>query len=82
MCRPRPEVSLAIVVYLGGEAEKAAVRAGVGFFSSTGQTVLLVGTLQRVHGSVLQVGGLLHNLGIKNQVWGRWEGEHNKGSGS
>lgn len=69
---PRPEVRLAFVVDLGGEAEKAAVGAGVGVVSATGQTVFLLGALQNVHGSVLQVGGLLHHLGIKDQVWGRW----------
>ncbi len=56
---------------LGGEAEKAAVGGGVGFVSTAGQAVLLLGTLQRVHGSVLQVGGLLHNLGTEDKVWGR-----------
>lgn len=69
---PRPEVRLAVVVDLGGEAEKAAVGAGVGVVSATGQTVFLLGALQNVHGSVLQVGGLLHHLGVKDQVWGRW----------
>lgn len=64
---------------LGGEAEKAAVGARVGFVSTTGQTVLLLGALQHIHGSVLQVGGLFHNLGIEDQVWGRWDVESNKG---
>lgn len=76
--RPWPEVCLAIVVDLGGEAQKAAVGAGVGVVSTTGQTVLLLGTLQNIHGSVLQVGGLLHYLGIEDQIWGRCEGESNK----
>lgn len=58
---------------LGGEAEKAAVGVGVSIVSTTGQTVLLMGALQHVHGSVLQVGGLLHYLSIEDQVWGSWE---------
>lgn len=73
VCCPWSEVCLAVVVDLGGEAEKAAVGAGVGFVSTTGQTVFLMGTLQHVHGSVLQVGGLLHRLGIEDQVRGRWK---------
>lgn len=71
--RPRPKVWLTVVVDLGGEAEKATVGAGVSIVSATGQTVLLVGTLQHVHGSVLQVGGLFHYLSIEDQVWGSWE---------
>ena len=70
--RPRPEVWQAVVVDLGGEAEEAAVGGGVGFVCTGGKTVLLLGTLQRVHGPVLQVGGLLHNLSIEDQVWSRW----------
>lgn len=75
----RPKVRLAVVVDLGGEAEKASVGVGVGFFGAGGQTVLLLGALQRVQGSVLQVGGLLHNLSIEDQVWGRWAGKIIKG---
>lgn len=75
VCRPRPEVGLAVVVDLGGEAEEPSVGAGVRCVGTFGQTVLLVGTLQRVHGSVLQVGGLLHSLGTQDQVRGHWEGE-------
>ena len=65
-----PEVGLAVVVDLGGEAQQAADGALVGGVGRAGQAVLLVGTLQRVHGPVLQVRGLLHHLGIQNQVWG------------
>lgn len=72
-----PEVRLAVVVDLGGEAEEAAVGAGVGVVSAAGETVLLMGTLQSVHGPVLQVGGLLHSLRAENQVRGRWEGDFN-----
>ena len=72
--RPRSEVCLAVVVDLGGEAEQAAVRAGICCVSAAGQTVLLLGTLQHVHGSVLQVGGLLHSLGTEHQVRGHWGG--------
>lgn len=66
---------------LGGEAEKAAVGAGVGFVRAGGQTVFLVGTLQCIHGPVLQVGGLFYNLSIEDQVWGRWEVESKEHSG-
>lgn len=78
VCCAWPEVRLAVVVDLGGEAEKAAVGAGVGFVGAAGQTVFLVGTLQCVHGPVLQVGGLLYNLSTEDQVRGRWEGENGK----
>ncbi len=81
VCRPWPEVWLAVIVDLGGEAEKSAVGAGVGFVGTTGQAVLLHGTLQHIHGSVLQVGGLLHSLGIEDQIWGRWEGESKREDG-
>lgn len=76
---PRPEVRLAVVVDLRGEAEEAAVGAGVGRVGAAGQAVLLLGTLQHVHGPVLQVGGLLHHLGVQDQVWGRWRGEEGRG---
>jgi len=68
----RPEVGAAVVVYLGGEAQQPAVGGGVGGGGAAGQTVLLLGTRQRVHGPVLQVGGLLHHLGVQHEVWGRW----------
>lgn len=70
--RPWPEVCLSVVLDLGGETEQAAVGAGVGAVGTFGQALLLQGTLQHVHGSVLQVGGLLNNLGIENQIWGSW----------
>lgn len=73
--RPRPEVRHAVVVDLRGEAQEAAVGAGVGGVGAAGQTVLLLGALQHVHGPVLQVGGLLHHLGVQDQVWGRWREE-------
>lgn len=75
--RPRPEVRHAVVVDLRGEAQEAAVGAGVCGVGAAGQTVLLLGALQHVHGPVLQVGGLLHHLGVQDQVWGRWGGEMN-----
>lgn len=63
------EVGLAVVVDLGGEAEKATVaRGGVGVGGGGRETVLLHGTLQQEHGPVLQVGSLLHNLSVKHQV--------------
>lgn len=69
---PWPEVGLAVVLDLGGEAEEAAVGAGVGAVCASGQALLLQSALQHVHGSVLQVGGLLNKLGIENQIWGSW----------
>lgn len=48
------EVGLAVVVDLGGEAEKATVaRGGVGVGGGGRETVLLHGTLQQEHGPVL-----------------------------
>lgn len=79
MSCPRPEVRLSVVVDLGGEAEEAAEGAGVGFHGGGGETVLLCGALQRIHGPVLQVGGLLYNLSVEDQVWSRWEGERQEG---
>lgn len=72
---PWPEICLPVVLDLRGEAEKAAVGAGVGGVSAFGQALLLQSTLQHVHGSVLQVGGLLNKLGIENQIWGSWEAD-------
>lgn len=71
MRRPRLEVRQAVVVDLGGEAQEAAVGGGVGFGRGAGQTVFLHGTLQGVQRPVLQVGGLLHDRSVENQVWGR-----------
>lgn len=71
--RPRPEICLPVVLDLRGESEEAAVGAGVGVVGALGQALLLQGTLQHVHGSVLQVGGLFNNLGIQNQIWGTWD---------
>lgn len=73
--RPWPEICLPVVLDLGGEAEKTAVGAGVGVVGTFGQALLLQGTLQHVHGSVLQVGGLFNKLGIENQVWGSWDAD-------
>lgn len=73
--RPWPEVCLSVVLDLGGETEQAAVGAGVGVVGTFGQALLLQGTLQHVHGSVLQVGGLFNNLGIENQIWGSWDAD-------
>lgn len=74
VARPGPEVRSAIVVDLGGETQEAAVGGGAGRGSAAGQTVLLMGTLKRVHGPVLQIGCLLHHRGIQDQVWGSWVG--------
>lgn len=77
-CCPWSKIWLTIVLYLGGETEEATVGAGVGFVSTAGQTAFLVGALQRVHGPILQVGGLFNNCSTKNQVWGRWQVENIK----
>lgn len=73
--RPRPEIRLPVVLDLGGEAEQAAVGTGVGVVCAFGQALFLQGTLQHVHGSVLQVGGLLNKLGIEDQIWGSWDAD-------
>lgn len=71
------EVGLAVVVDLGGEAQEPPVAGGgVGLGGRGGEAVLLHGTLQHEHGPVLQVGALLHNLCVEDQVWGGWEGRH------
>lgn len=68
LSEPRSEVRLAVVMDLGGEAEEATVRAMISGVGRAGQTVLLVGTLQRIHRPVLQVGGLFNDLCVQNQV--------------
>lgn len=69
---PGPEIGLPVVLDLGGEAEEAAVGAGVGGVGASWQALLLQSALQHVHGSVLQVGGLFNKLGIENQIWRSW----------
>lgn len=64
-----PEVGLAVVVDLGGEAQEAAVGVGRDGAGRGGQAVLLVGALEHKHGPVLHVGGLLHHLRVQHQVW-------------
>lgn len=70
-----PEVGLAVVVDLRGEAQQAAVGVSWRLAGVGGQTVLLVGTLQHEHRPVLHVGGLLHRLRVQHQVRSRcgWE---------
>lgn len=71
-----PEVGLAIVVDLGGEAQQPPVaRGGVGLGSRGREAVLLHGALQYEHGPVLQVGALLDNLRIEDQVRGGCGGQ-------
>lgn len=66
-----PEVGLAVVVDLRGEAQQAPVARGQrGVVGRAGQAVLLQGTLQQEHGPVLQVGRLLHQLRVQHQVRG------------
>ncbi|TNN75270.1 hypothetical protein EYF80_014507 [Liparis tanakae] len=63
------EIGATQVHNAGGEAQQAPVAVGpVHPGSRRGQTVLLVGTAQQVKGPVLQVGRLLDQLGIQNQV--------------
>ena len=65
------EVGLPVVVDLGGEAQQAPIpgRDG-GVDGRAGQAVLLQRTLQHEHRAVLQVGCLLHQLGVEHQVRG------------
>lgn len=68
---PRSEIGSSQVVDLGGEAEEAAVAIGpLHGVGRAGQAALLVGTVQQPQGPVLQVGCLLHQLGVHHQVWG------------
>lgn len=71
VCGSGAKVCQSVVVYLGGEAQQAAVGGRCGGGGAAGQTVLLVGTLQYVHWPVLQVCGVFHHLSVENQVWGR-----------
>ena len=71
-CGPGSEVGAAQVHDAGGEAQQAAVAVGpVHPGGRRGQAVLLVGAGQQVQRPVLQVGCLLHQLGVQDQVWGR-----------
>ena len=62
------EVSLAVVVDLGGETQQPPVGVGACGVGCAGEAVLLVGAEQHEHGPILQVRGRLHHLGIQNQV--------------
>lgn len=73
-----PEVGLAVVVDLRGEAQQAAVGGGGRLAGGGGQAGLLQGALQHEHGPVLHVGGLLHHLRVQHQVRGRWGREEDK----
>lgn len=66
-----PEVGMAVVVDLGGEAEQPAVGVGRRLARGGGEAVLLVRTMQHEHGPVLHVGGLLHHLRVQHQVGSR-----------
>lgn len=64
------EVSPAQVVDLRGEAQQAPVSVGpVHVVSRLGEAVLLVGTVELAEWAVLQVGRLLHELGVHHEVW-------------
>ena len=70
------KVCPAQVVDLGGEAQEAAVSVGpVHAVSGLGEAVLLVGAVQLAERAVLQVGRLLHQLGIHHQVRSTWAAE-------
>lgn len=67
------EISSSQVVDLGGEAEEAAVAVGpVHVVGGAGEAALLVGAVQQLQRPVLQVGRLLHQLGVHHQVRGIW----------
>lgn len=77
---PGSEIGSSQVVDLGGEAKEAAVAIGpLHVVSRAREAALLVGTVQQPQGSVLQVGCLLHQLGVHHQVWGIWHGEDQQG---
>ena len=70
-----PEVGAAQVHDAGGEAQQAAVAVGPGHQRRRRrQAALLVGAAQQVQRSVLQVGRLLHQLGVQHQVRGGCRG--------
>ena len=57
----------------GGEAQQPSVPIWpVHPGSRWWKTVLLMGTGQKMKGTVFQIGCLLDQLGIQNKVWGRW----------
>lgn len=71
-----PEVRLAVVVDLGRKAQQPPVaRGGVGLGSRGREAALLHGALEYEHGPVLQVGALLDNLRIEDQVRGGCGGQ-------
>lgn len=64
-----PEVSSAQVVNLGGESEQTPVAVRpIGQVGRAGQAVLFRSTVQHVQGPVLDVGGLLHQCRVQQQV--------------
>lgn len=75
------EVGAAHVHDAGGEAQQAAVSVGpVHPGRGRRQAVLLIGAGQQVEGSVLQVGRLLHELGVHYEVRSGCGGSRAKGS--
>lgn len=71
-----PEVGLAVVVDLGGKAQQPPVACGgVGLGSRGREAALLHGALEHEHGPVLQVGALLDNLRVEDQVRGGCGGQ-------
>lgn len=72
---PGSEISSAQVVDLGREAEEAAVAVGpVHVVGGAGEAALLMGAVEQPQWPVLQVGCLLHQLGVHHQVRGIWHG--------
>ena len=64
-----PEVGAADVVYLGGEAQQAAVAVGpVGAGRRLGQAILLGGAVKHVERAVLDVDRLLDHRRVQDQV--------------
>lgn len=72
-CRFGSEVGAAQVHDAGGETQQASVAVGpVHPGGRRGQAVLLVGAGEQVEGSVFQVGRLLDELRIQDEVGRRW----------
>lgn len=75
------EVGAAQVVDLGGEAQQTPVAVGpVHVVCRLGEAVLLVGAVELAERTVLQVGRLLHQLGVHHEVWGTWAAEGTVGT--
>lgn len=77
---PGAEVGTTQVHDAGGEAQQTAVSVGPVHPGSRGrQAVLLVGAGQQVEGAVLEVGGLLDELRVQDEVRGGCRGGQDSG---